>query len=344
MPLHRPPARPLPRHRAGRRRRAVGGQRPVPGRPPARRRPAVPRGARHRGDGPGRGGAGRCGMRAHARERRVPAADRGARARHDDDQDRGAATADRVDVAIRSSDTGFQADHFRATLRYADDRALRYRTDRVARRGDADSARPGGRPVRRDPLPGQAVPAGARLPPAGGHPLRGRDLGSVRRRPGSAPTFPRNCCSATREPGTRSCTRSSAASRTRRCCRLAVERIRLAGAGSRHASQVNVILYAPERQPGRRHLHLRPGRPRRRRTYSSSAGRACGCRRSARTDGAGPWVAGLLGPYLERRTEPAGPGCPARCAVEPDGRDRRRPGRAAQADDGGARPDARRRP
>ncbi len=44
----------LPRRRAGHRGRAVRGHRPVPGRPPAGRRPAVPGGARHGGDDPGR--------------------------------------------------------------------------------------------------------------------------------------------------------------------------------------------------------------------------------------------------------------------------------------------------
>ena len=89
-------------------------------RSPARRRPAVPRRARHGGDGPGRGRPDRPAGHADAGGRGVPAADRrpGRAAPPPSASRCWPRTPRPCDVVIRSSETGFQADHFRATLRY----------------------------------------------------------------------------------------------------------------------------------------------------------------------------------------------------------------------------------
>ena len=101
------------------------------------------------------------------------------------------AAADAVDVAIRSSDTGFQADHFRATLRYGGRSVACRRTcsaDRIQRA--ACRAGPGHGPVRRHLLPGAALPAGDRLPAAVRHVVRGGHLGPARAAAGSPRYLP----------------------------------------------------------------------------------------------------------------------------------------------------------
>ena len=240
-------------------------------------------------------------------------------------------TADRVDVAIRCGDTGFQADHFRATLRYADDRPLgteRAGLPAAATRVPLDPAADlysglffQGKRFRR--VLGYrhlaATSCVAEIQAGSGDAWFGSYLPAelMLGDPGARDAFMHaiQCCvpDATLLP-------------------VAVERLRLARAGrsARPADgQEYVILSAAERH--------RDGD-----TYTydldvrAPDGELLECWEGLRlqavrkNDGAGPWVPALLGPYLERRL--AGPDG-LRCAVEPDGREPADP----------ADPDARRR-
>lgn len=118
-PVRGPRPGALPDRRAGDRGRPVRRQRPVPGRPPARRRPAVPGGDRHGGDDPGGERPDRARLAAAAVRRRVPAAGGRAAGRLADGAHRRAGPG-RRDGGRGHPGRGhrFSADHFRARLRF----------------------------------------------------------------------------------------------------------------------------------------------------------------------------------------------------------------------------------
>jgi enediyne polyketide synthase len=219
---------------------------------------------------------------------------------------------DGVDVAIRSSDTGFQADHFRATLRHAGSRPF-----------DA------GRPV--SAVRTSRVPLDAATDLYGGVFFQGKRFQRVlgyRRLAATSCVVEISAGSGDEwfgsylsralllgDPGAR-----DAFMHGIQCCvpnatllPAGVERIYPAGPDELTGQ---VILHAVER--------LREGD-----TYTydldvcAEDGRILerweGLRLQAvrKTDGRGPWIAPLLGPYLERQAaELTGTG--VRCAVEPD--------------------------
>jgi enediyne polyketide synthase len=223
------------------------------------------------------------------------------------------ASGDRVAVAIRSADTGYQADHFRATLRYG-----------------------GARPQDPDPQP---VTDGTRVPldPAadlydGGILFQGRRFQRVRGYHRLAATScvveiepgPTNGWFSTYFPG--SLILGDPGSRDAfmhaiQCCvpnatllPAAVERLYLADPAQ--AEPGSVILHARERHrvgdTFTYDLDIRtPG--------GQLLERWEGLRLQAvrKTDGSGPWVPALLGPFLERQLAELVPQNP-RCAVEPD--------------------------
>ncbi|HST49792.1 SDR family NAD(P)-dependent oxidoreductase [Jatrophihabitans sp.] len=218
-----------------------------------------------------------------------------------------------VEAVIRSSDTGYQADHFRATLRYS--------TSLPETVGSP--ARPELLPL--DPgrdLYGPVLFQGARFQ---------RLLGYQQLAATSCTARIRNRASADwfagflaqdlvlADPGTR-----DALMHTIQCCvpdatllPAGIERLYLA---DRHSVQdcETLVLHAVERhRDGDTYLYDLDVR--------DPAGRLVerweGLRLQAvrKQDGSGPWLAGLLGPYLERRTEPNLDGIGLRCAVVPDG-------------------------
>jgi enediyne polyketide synthase len=228
-------------------------------------------------------------------------------------------TGDSVDVAIRCGDTGFQADHFRATLRYTDDRPL-------------DTEWSG------ELAPATRVPLDPAADLYGGVFFQGKRF---RRVLGYRHLAATSCVAEIQagsgdawfgsylpaelmlgDPGAR-----DAFMHAIQCCvpdatllPVAVERLRPARAGgsARPAdSQEYVILSAVERHrvddTYTYDLDVRA-------PDGELLERWEGLRLQAvrKNDGAGPWVPALLGPYLERRL--AGPDR-LRCAVEPDGRD-----------------------
>ncbi len=220
---------------------------------------------------------------------------------------------DRVQAVIRSSDTAFQADHFRATLRYQ-------------------------RPVPTDAAPPQAIDDALRVPldPAedlyGGILFQGRrfqrvlgyrhlaakscvaDISSASRHAWFDPFLPADLVLG--DPGTR-----DAFMHAIQCCvpnatllPAAVERLWLAEPG-RAVEQV--VLYAQERhRDGDAYTYDLDIRD----PDGGLVERWEGLRLHAvrKTDGSGPWVPALLGPYLERQVADLvtlGP----RCVVHPDG-------------------------
>ena len=219
-----------------------------------------------------------------------------------------------VEAVIRSSDTGFQADHFRATLRYS--------TSLPETVGSGCPARSCCRwtragPVRSGAVPGRPVPAVAGLPAAGRHQLHGPDPqpghgGLVRRLPRPGPGAGRP-----RHPG-----RPDAHHPVLRAGRdAAAGRHRAAVPGrpaQRAGDSETVILHAVERhRDGDTYLYDLDVRD----PAGKLVERWEGLRLQAvrKQDGTGPWLASLLGPYLERRTEPNLGGIGLRCAVMPDG-------------------------
>ncbi len=203
-PVHRPDPGALPGRRADHRGGPDLGQRPVPGRPPAGGRPAVPGGDRHGGDDPGGHRAHRPRRGAAARGCGVPAPDRGA-ARRLDHRPAGRAVPGRGDGLGRHPQRGDRVRHRplpRAAALPAPGAARHDRPRRRPHRRLRTAGRaggPGGRAVRRSPVPGQAVPAAAGLP-QGERPARGRGAvhhhaGAVVRRvplPGARARRPRH--------------------------------------------------------------------------------------------------------------------------------------------------------
>ncbi len=218
-----------------------------------------------------------------------------------------------VEAVIRSSDTGYQADHFRATLRYS--------TSLPETVGPA--ARPELLPL--DPgrdLYGPVLFQGARFQ---------RLLGYQQLAATSCTAKIRNRAAADwfagflaqdlvlADPGTR-----DALMHTIQCCvpdatllPAGIERLYLA---DRHAvaDSETLILHAVERhRDGDTYLYDLDVRD----PAGKLVERWEGLRLQAvrKQDGSGPWLASLLGPYLERRTEPNLEGIALRCAVLPDG-------------------------
>jgi enediyne polyketide synthase len=230
-------------------------------------------------------------------------------------------TGDSVDVAIRCGDTGFQADHFRARLRYTDDRP----SDLEAERSVVPAT---GKRVPLDPtaeLYGGIFFQGKRFQRVLGyrHLAATSCVAEILAGSGEAwfgPYLPAELMLG--DPGAR-----DAFMHAIQCCvpdatllPVAVERLRPArpsDSATAADGREYVILSAAERH--------RDGD-----TYTYDVDvrapdgelleRWEGLRLQAirKTDGAGPWVPVLLGPYLERRL--SGPDG-LRCAVEPDGPD-----------------------
>ena len=233
-----------------------------------------------------------------------------------------------VQVVIRSSETGFQADHFRATLRYP-----------AIDGSEAAGQRPAGRPGAEVRPGGAADGQGQRLPLDPSADLYGGILfqgGRFQRVQGYVQLAATSCVAeigadagtaagrwfggflpgelVLADPGTR-----DACMHAIQCCvpnatllPEAVDRLYLA---EPVAAGPQLTLHATER--------LRDGDVY---TYDvdvrGSGGlveRWEGLRLHAvrKTDGSGPWVPALLGPYLERQVADLG-GHGLRCAVEPD--------------------------
>ena len=218
---------------------------------------------------------------------------------------------DRVDVAIRSSDTSFQADHFRATLRYTGNRPFE------AERAPAFD----GSPVPLDPgtdLYGGLFFQGKRFQ---------RVLG-YRQVAATSCTAEISALSADRwfglylpgdlllgDPGTR-----DAFIHASQCCvpnatllPAAVERLYPADPAERLEQ---VILTATERyRVGDTYTYDLDVRAPDGRIVERWEGLRLQAVR--KTDGRGPWIPVLLGPYLERQAAELLPHRP-RCVVEPD--------------------------
>ena len=217
-----------------------------------------------------------------------------------------------VDVVIRSSETGYQADHFRATLRYSESLPI----------GTGMPAEGELLPI--DPaheLYGPVLFQGSRFQRLVGYralAARGcvAEISNVSNQPWFAGYLPQDLVLG--DPGTR-----DAMMHSLQCCvpdatllPAGLERLYLADAST-------------VRKLGQLSLHARE-RSRDADTYVYDLDvrdeqgvlveRWEGLRLRAvrKLDGTGPWLASLLGPYLERRTEPV----LARwlnCAVYPDG-------------------------
>jgi enediyne polyketide synthase len=219
---------------------------------------------------------------------------------------------DRVDVAIRSSDTGFAADHFRATLRYAGDRP--FGTERIP--APAEGMRVPLDPAR--DLYGGVFFQGKRFQRVVGYRRLAATSCAVEISAESGDEWfgsylPRELLLG--NPGTR-----DAFMHGIQCCvpnatllPAGVERLYPADPAERSDQ---VVLHAAERD--------RVGD-----TYTydldvcSADGKIIerweGLRLQAvrKTDGRGPWIPALLGPYLERQLAEMLPPAP-RCVVEPD--------------------------
>jgi enediyne polyketide synthase len=219
---------------------------------------------------------------------------------------------DAVEVAIRSSETSFHADHFRATLRYGDDRAF----DKERAEVTANRTR-----VPLDPaadLYGGIFFQGKRFQRVLGYrSLSARacvaDISAAVADGWFAGYLPAQLQLG--DPGTR-----DAFMHAIQCCvpdatllPAGVERLQAAGPA---AAGTRVTLHAAERaRTGDTYtydLDIRDG-------DGVLVERWTGLRLQAvrKTGGAGPWVPALLGPYLERQAARFLPG-PLRCAVEPD--------------------------
>ena len=192
---------------------------------------------------------------------------------------------DTVEVAIRSAETGFEVDHFRARLTLHRRGGARGAAP-PGRRGPAGRpARPGHRTVRRRAVPGRAVPPAAPLPPGRGatrRRRRGRDLGAglVRRLPARR--------AAARRPG-------HAGRVDARQPGLRARRHPAAGRGStgstpaarRSPRRASCVTAPPSASATATPTSTTsPCEPRRAR--SSSGGRACACRRCARRTAEAP--------------------------------------------------------
>jgi len=218
-----------------------------------------------------------------------------------------------VDAVIRSSDTGYQADHFRATLRYS-----------------ISLPETVGPPARPELLPldpgrdlyGPVLFQGARFQRLLGYQQLAATGCTARiRNRATADWFAGFLAQdlVLADPGTRDALMHSI-----QCCvpdatllPAGIQRLYLADRRSVQDTEA-LILHAVERhRDGDTYLYDLDVR--------DPAGRLVerweGLRLQAvrKQDGSGPWLAGLLGPYLERRTEPNLGGIGLRCAVVPDG-------------------------
>ncbi|MEO7262048.1 MAG: polyketide synthase dehydratase domain-containing protein, partial [Jatrophihabitantaceae bacterium] len=218
-----------------------------------------------------------------------------------------------VEAVIRSSDTGFQADHFRATLRYS--------------QSLAETVSIGGRPelLPLDPardLYGSILFQGGRFQRLLGYQQLAAkgcvaEICNQASQDWFASFLPRDLVLA--DPGTR-----DAMMHTIQCCvpdatllPAGIERLYLADRRSVLADE-QVTLHAVERQrDGDTYFYDLDVRD----PAGKLVERWEGLRLQAvrKQDGTGPWLAGLLGPYLERRTELTLGGVSLRCAVVSDG-------------------------
>ena len=218
-----------------------------------------------------------------------------------------------VEAVIRSSDTGFQADHFRATLRYSQTLPETVHTD-----GPSELL-----PL--DPHPdlyGPVLFQGGRFQRLLGY--RQLVAKGCTAEIDNRPTADWFAGFLTQElvladPGTRDAMMHSI-----QCCvpdatllPAGIERLYLADRRS-VAAEEKLVLHAVERhRDGDTYLYDLDIRD----TAGKLVERWEGLRLQAvrKQDGSGPWLPSLLGPYLERRTEPNLGGFNLRCAVIPDG-------------------------
>lgn len=218
-----------------------------------------------------------------------------------------------VETVIRSSDTGFQADHFRATLRYSQQLG---ETVSPGSRSELLPLDPAGE------LYGSVLFQGGRFQRLLGYQQLAAkgcvaEIGNSSSQDWFASFLTQELVLA--DPGTRDALMHSI-----QCCvpdatllPAGIERLYLADRRGVQACE-KVMLHATER--------LRDGD-----TYiydldvCDPAGKLVerweGLRLQAvrKQDGTGPWLASLLGPYLERRTELTLGGVSLRCGVVPDG-------------------------
>ncbi|MEO6503641.1 MAG: SDR family NAD(P)-dependent oxidoreductase [Jatrophihabitantaceae bacterium] len=218
-----------------------------------------------------------------------------------------------VETVIRSSDTGFQADHFRATLRYSQQLAETVSSESGSQLLPLDPARD---------LYGSVLFQGGRFQRLQGYQQLAAkgcvaEIGNSASQDWFASFLTQELVLA--DPGTRDAMMHSI-----QCCvpdatllPAGIQRLYLADRRDVQACE-KVTLHAVER--------LRDGD-----TYvydldvCDPAGKLVerweGLKLQAvrKQDGTGPWLASLLGPYLERRTELTLGGVSLRCGVVPDG-------------------------
>ena len=218
-----------------------------------------------------------------------------------------------VEAVIRCSDTGFQADHFRATLRYSLSLAETVSPDESPELLPLDPARD---------LYGSVLFQGNRFQRLLGYrQLAAKSCTAEISNRATADWFsgvlPQDLVLA--DPGTR-----DALMHTIQCCvpdatllPAGIERLYLADRQG-VADDERVTLHAVERhRDGDTYLYDLDVRD----PAGKLVERWEGLRLQAvrKQDGSGPWLASLLGPYLERRTEPNLAGTSLRCGVVPDG-------------------------
>ena len=219
-----------------------------------------------------------------------------------------------VDVVIRSSETDYQADHFRATLRYSE--ALPVGTG-VPADGELLPIDPAGE------LYGPVLFQGARFQRLLGYrALAARscvaDISNISSQPWFAGYLPQDLVLG--DPGTR-----DAMMHSLQCCvpdatllPQGLERLYLADA-ARVQDLGRLILHAQERsRDGDSYVYDLDVRDERGVLVERWEGLRL--RAVRKLDGTGPWLPSLLGPYLERRTEQV-LGRWLNCAVYPDGGD-----------------------
>ncbi len=216
-----------------------------------------------------------------------------------------------VEAVIRSSDTGFQADHFRATLRYSQSLAATVTPNEQPRLLPLDPARE---------LYGPILFQGKRFQRLLGYQQLAAtkcvaEISNVATSPWFAGFLAQDLVLA--DPGTR-----DALMHTIQCCvpdatllPAGIERLYLADPAEA-AALGQVTLHAVERRrDGDTYIYDLDVRD----PAGKLVERWEGLRLQAvrKQDGTGPWLPGLLGPYLERRTQPV-LGSTLRCAVVSD--------------------------
>ncbi|MEA2207389.1 MAG: enediyne polyketide synthase, partial [Blastocatellia bacterium] len=218
-----------------------------------------------------------------------------------------------VEAVIRSSDTGYQADHFRATLRYSESLP---ETVGAAARSELLPLDPG-----RD-LYGPVLFQGARFQRLQGYQqLAATSCTAQIRNRATADWFAGFLAQdlVLADPGTR-----DALMHTIQCCvpdatllPAGIERLYLADRRCVADSETLTLRAVERHRDGDTYLYDLDVRD----PAGQLVERWEGLRLQAvrKQDGSGPWLAGLLGPYLERRTEPNLGGIGLRCAVVPDG-------------------------